>query len=108
MIEVQHKGLFREIRRGTEEPRAIIKAHTEETSNMLKAHQGDNKNVKLTGEAGGDQPQPCHTGKHSSLGSQERPRRGMGGQACRILQIQGREREGCFLHVLRENSSEGI
>lgn len=107
IIEVQHKGLFREMRRGAEEPRAI-KAYTEETSNMLKAHQGDNKNVKLTEDAGGGQPQPCHSGKRSSLGYQERPGRGLGGQACRILKIQGREREGCSLHVLCERSSEGI
>lgn len=29
----------------------------------------------------------------------------MGGQVCRILKIQGREREGCSLHVLCERSS---
>lgn len=107
LIEVQHKGLFSEMRGATEEPRAI-KAYTEETSNMLKAHQGENKNVELTGDPGGGQPHLCHVGRCSSLGYQERPGRGMGGQVCRILKIQGREREECSLHVLCDRSSEGI
>lgn len=88
IIEVQHKGSFTQMRRAAEEPRAI-KAHTEETSNMLKAHQSESKNVKLTGGPGGGQPQPCHVGQSSSLGYQERLGRGMGGQVCRILKIQG-------------------
>lgn len=82
IIEVQHKGLFREMRGAAKQPRAI-KAYTEETLNMLKAHLGENKNVKLTGDSGGGQPQPCHVGKHSSLRYQERTGRGTGGQVCK-------------------------
>lgn len=64
--------------------------------------------MKLTGDSVGGQPQPCHAGKCSGLGYQERPGRGMGGQVSRILKIQGRERDECSLHVLCERSSGGI
>lgn len=37
IIKAQHKGVFREMRGVSEEPRAT-KTYTEETSNMLRAH----------------------------------------------------------------------